>query len=118
MRYDPDLPRSYLCGVEDWRTRVVDNYDWEGVKGGFGIGDTRLPTQEEMNRLQEVACARAYQRSSRSWEVKYWSKGTPNYVDVRRWAAGRWGKEHQDTELHEHGLRRGALPNPGPAEEM
>jgi hypothetical protein len=128
-RYDPDLPRNYLCSVESWRTWVVDNYDWEGAKGGFGIGDLRLPTQEEMNSLREVGCARAYQRSSRSWEVEYWSKGTPNYVgswivefgdddDVRHWAAGRWGKEHVDTKLHEHGLRRGALPNPGPAEEM
>jgi hypothetical protein len=82
-----------------------------------------------MNRLQKVGCARAYRRSSRSWKVKYWSKGTPNYVaawiveftdeeDVRLAAVNRAHFDRVNDDQRRRDKKAGALPYPPPAEEM
>jgi hypothetical protein len=72
-----DTSRCFELQIVNWKSWVVDNYDWEGDKA-LGIGGNSwrggislpfVPSQQEMNHLQKVGFAKPFQRSSRSWQV-------------------------------------------------
>lgn len=119
------VPRAYVCNITKWRGWVVDNYDWEGDKQ-FG-GDNAFfkwlfPGQKDMNRLQLDGLARSYQRSSRSFDLLFsvapWQERFENDDDVEKAAEARRMKMQWAKEADERNQKAGALPIPGPAEEI
>ena len=117
--------RSYDCSIIHWRSWVVDNYDWEGDKkfgGNNPIIRWILPTQKQMNRLTKINCAKSYQRSSRSWQMPQntpaWNIEFVNDEEVAYKAKTRREKITNRSAQQKKETEDGALPVPGPAEEL
>ncbi len=134
---------AYDCRIRAWRAYVYDNYDWD-----YAQDDKQAflgwPSQSEMDDLTKVGCAKSYQRSSSLWnpaqETRRWSfsdapeaiDGEPEWdpqrwsvrfsseADVRASAQARWEQDDDRRNLQntEENTGVGALPIPGPAEEM
>lgn len=108
--------------IRSWRSWVVDNYDWEGDKQ-FGIfAKLGLPSQKEMNSLQKAGIAKAYQRSSRSWQPEHgiapWKERAGSFEALQDAGFHRLEKNKADAETRARDLREGMLPTPRPAEEL
>lgn len=112
-------PFSYSMAIVEWRSYVVDNYDWEGDK------DVRLPgfpTQQEMRRLAAVGCARAYERSSCSWlvPVRPFDAWAADYDPPHDLTAASFVEclAHDRRAMEMQPVEQDALPPPGPAESI
>jgi hypothetical protein len=109
--------------VAEWKSWVVDNYDWEGDKK-FGLfAALGLPTQKEMNSLHMAGLAKSYQRSSRSWVVSDhgmapWTETPYSMNTLREGGMSRLQAKREREEKLSKERRMGALPSPRPAEEM
>jgi hypothetical protein len=115
--------RTYTCRITRWRSWVVDNYDWEGEKQfGGKIGHLILPSQGEMRHLAAIGKAKPYQRSSRSWEAAVpaatWTESFETDHLVEEYARVRKEKIERAEKDRQAEAAGGALPVPGPAEEM
>ena len=113
---------EYDCQITQWRSWIVDNYDWEGDKK-FG-GDNPvirwlLPTQKQMNRLAEIGRAKPYQRSSRSWKMPFdanpWTIEYVNNEEIEFKAKDRKSKleERKATQKKEFAEGSAAGTRPG-----
>jgi hypothetical protein len=117
--------RTYVFRIASWRSWVVDNYDWEGDKQ-FGGNNPflrwLLPTQRQMNRLNTIGYARSYQRSSRSWQMPFevapWQESFATDEVVAQDAEVRRHKNQQRQDQETKDRKDGALPVPGPAEDV
>jgi hypothetical protein len=109
--------------IRSWRSWVVDNYDWEGPGKELGIfPKLGLPTQKEMNSLQKAGIAKAYQRSSRSWQPEHgvapWKERAGSFEALQDAGFHRLEKNKADAETRDRDMREGMLPTPRPAEEL
>jgi len=109
--------------VIEWKSWVVDNYDWEGDKEFGFFPKLGLPTQKEMNSLQKHGLARSYQRSSRSWKVEShgfaaWTSPIASFNTFREVAVSRSQAKQEKENDRRKDQKKGALPTPRPAEEV
>lgn len=109
--------------VVQWKSWVVDNYDWEGDKKFGFFPSLGLPTQKEMNSLQTAGLAKSYQRSSRSWIVKdhgmsSWTETPYAMKTLQEVAKSRQASNLRKVKDRNRERKMGALPTPRSAEEM
>jgi len=115
-------PVEFDLSVVEWKSWVVDNYDWEGDKS-FGIFVwLGLPTQQEMRSLETWGLAKAYQRSSRSWAAAHgvvpWTDFVGSLATMKSVAPERIKSKAQTEAGRRVEYAGGALPTPEPAEDI
>lgn len=118
-----DGPVHFELSVMKWKSWAVDNYDWEGDKK-FGIFTSfGLPTQKEMNHLQQVGLAKPYQRSSRSWVntrhgMDSWQTFAASLATMKAVGGERLLFNKNQDKQRKDEKAAGALPSPPAAEDV